>query len=300
MVKSKVSKRSKSPKAAAKQPSKEQEKKERLVTMEALAEGASSDDEMPPEEEWNKEAKALRQAIAGGAYDHLVKDADKRKGGKDDDDDSIEEVELGDNDDENDEDSEDDDDDDEDEEEEMAEGDDAEEDAEEEDESEAGEEMGDLKKLVADGASDSEEEEEDEEEEDDSPERRNIVSHKALSVVTEELAAVTKSMPWAEKIFIIPPTPLPFGGSEEGAVGTALDIHDDLKREVAFYDMALEAVVDARAQCKKSGIPFSRPEDFFAEMVKTDGKLLLVLQHVATRVDKLYFELPERLETHLY
>jgi rRNA-processing protein EBP2 len=281
MAKSKVNKKSKSPKAASKQP-KEQDKNERLVTMEALAEGASSDDEMPPEEEWNKEALALRQAIAGGAYDHLVKDADKKKGGNDNDDDSIEEVELGDNDDENDEDSEDDD---EDEEEDMADGDDVE----EEDESEAGEEMGDLKKLVADGASDSEEEdEEEEEEEDDSPERRNIVSHKALSVVTDDLAAVTNSMPWAEKIFIIPPTPLPFG-YEEGAAGTPLDIHDDLKREVAFYDMALEAVVEARVQCKKSGIPFSRPEDFFAEMVKTDGKLLLVLHHVAARVDKRYF-----------
>jgi rRNA-processing protein EBP2 len=85
-------------------------------------------------------------------------------------------------------------------------------------------------------------------------------------------------MPWAEKIFIIPPTPLPFG-LEEGASGTPLDIHDDLKREVAFYDMALEAVVEARVKCKKADIPFSRPEDFFAEMVKTDGKLLLVLHH---------------------
>jgi hypothetical protein len=86
MVKSKVSKRSKSPKAAAKQPVKEQSKNERLVTMEALAEGASSDDEMPPEEEWNKEARALREAIAGGAYDHLVKDADKKKKEDNDDD----------------------------------------------------------------------------------------------------------------------------------------------------------------------------------------------------------------------
>lgn len=287
MAKSKVNKKSKSPKAASKQP-KEQDKNERLVTMEALAEGASSDDEMPPEEEWNKEARALREAIAGGAYDHLLKDADKNK-----DDDSIEEVELGDNDDENDEDSEDDA---EEEKEEIEDGDDAS----EADESEAGEEMGDLKKLVADGASDSEEEddEEEEEEEDDSPERRNIVSHKALSVVTEELAGVTNSMPWAEKIFIIPPTPLPFG-LEDGASGTPLDIHDDLKREVAFYDMALEAVVEARVKCKQSGILFSRPEDFFAEMVKTDGKLLTALHHVAALVDERALLKDWRLKTHL-
>jgi rRNA-processing protein EBP2 len=293
MAKSKVNKKSKSPKAASKQPAKEQDDNERLVTMEALAEGASSDDEMPPEEEWNKEARALRQAISGGAYDHLVKDADKRKGGNDDDDDSIEEVELGDDDDENDEDSEDD----AEEEEENADGDDAS----EADDSEASEEMGDLKKLVADGASDSEEEdeEEDEEEEEDTAERRNIGSHKALSFVTDELAGVTNSMPWAEKIFIVPATPLPFG-LEDGAAGTPLDIHDDLKREVAFYDMALEAVIDARVKCKKAGIPFSRPEDFFAEMVKTDGKLLPALYHVAARVDKRDFLKDWRLTLDLF
>ena len=54
-----------------------------------------------------------------------------------------------------------------------------------------------------------------------------------------------------------------------------LGIHDDLQREVAFYDVALEAVLEAKVLCHKAGIPFTRPDDFFAEMVKTDGTLLL-------------------------
>ena len=88
-------------------------------------------------------------------------------------------------------------------------------------------------------------------------------------MVTEALAAEKKEWPWAETFCVVPVTPLPFGA---GTVD-ALNIHDDLKREVAFYDTALEAVLEAKERCHQAGVPFTRPEDFFAEMVKTDGKL---------------------------
>jgi len=53
---------------------------------------------------------------------------------------------------------------------------------------------------------------------------------------------------------------------------TILDVDpaDDLKRETAFYKLALDAVPFARAQCSKHDIPFSRPNDYYAEMVKSD------------------------------
>jgi rRNA-processing protein EBP2 len=289
MAKNKSNKKGKSPKAAVKE-------QKRIVTMEALEEGASSDDEMPPEEEWTKEARALRQAIAEGAFDKLITDKNEA-----DDDESIEEVVL--DKDGNDGNDEDDDDDEEEEDEEMvADDDDEDEEVDQEeqeasdgDDSDASEEKGDLKKLVASEATDSEEEDEEEEDEDeeDTIDMRNAVSAKALSVVTEDLAAVNNSKPWAEKLAIVPPTPLPFG--EEGQAGTTLDIHDDLKREVAFYDMALESVLEARIQCTDAGIPFSRPDDFFAEMVKTDGKLLLASLEVAPRCDEREFSLDLRL-----
>jgi rRNA-processing protein EBP2 len=256
---------------------KEQIEKERIVTMEALDEDASSGDEMPPEEEWNKEARALRQAIAEGAFEGLVKNSRKKKGADDDDDDdeSFEEVVLGDDD------------------EESEEEDDAnDEDVEVEDEkavkqdkddsSSSEEEAGDLKKLVA-AASDSEEEEDDDDdEEEDTIDRRNDMSSKALLVVTEELAAAKKHVPWAEQLFVVPPTPLPFGPDAEGEA--QLGIHDDLKREVAFYDMALESVTEARLLCKEAGIPFTRPDDFFAEMVKDDGTFFVVALAVCCHV----------------
>ena len=102
-------------------------------------------------------------------------------------------------------------------------------------------------------------------------ETNNHTNSKALSVVIAELAATHSKLHWAEKFVIVPPSPLPFGGNGN-AESNPLDIHDDLKREVAFYNTALEAVNIARLKCKEAGVPFARPEDFFAEMVKTDGK----------------------------
>ena len=48
------------------------------------------------------------------------------------------------------------------------------------------------------------------------------------------------------------------------------DVDDDLNRELAFYKQSLDAVKEARNLLKKEGMPFSRPTDYFAEMVKTD------------------------------
>jgi rRNA-processing protein EBP2 len=49
-----------------------------------------------------------------------------------------------------------------------------------------------------------------------------------------------------------------------------IDVNDDLNRELAFYKQALDAVQQGRKQLLEEGIPFSRPADYFAEMVKDD------------------------------
>jgi rRNA-processing protein EBP2 len=48
------------------------------------------------------------------------------------------------------------------------------------------------------------------------------------------------------------------------------DVDDDLNRELAFYRQSLDAAKGARSLLKKEGVPFTRPTDYFAEMVKTD------------------------------
>ena|ERR1700738_22793 len=49
-----------------------------------------------------------------------------------------------------------------------------------------------------------------------------------------------------------------------------IDINDDLQRELAFYKQALDAAVEGRRNLLAEGISFSRPADYFAEMVKDD------------------------------
>lgn len=51
------------------------------------------------------------------------------------------------------------------------------------------------------------------------------------------------------------------------------DISDDLQRELQLYSQSLEAANKARALLKAEGLPFSRPKDYFAEMIKDDGHM---------------------------
>jgi len=48
------------------------------------------------------------------------------------------------------------------------------------------------------------------------------------------------------------------------------DVQDDLARELQFYAQSLDAARRARALLLKEGVPFSRPTDYFAEMIKDD------------------------------
>jgi len=61
------------------------------------------------------------------------------------------------------------------------------------------------------------------------------------------------------------------------------DTHDDLQREVAFYNLALATVKHGEHTLKEMNEPYRRPDDYFAEMLKTD-------KHMTKIKDKLIFE----------
>ncbi|KAK7392008.1 hypothetical protein VNO78_20434 [Psophocarpus tetragonolobus] len=52
-----------------------------------------------------------------------------------------------------------------------------------------------------------------------------------------------------------------------------VDVNDDLARELAFYTQALEGTRHAFEKLQSMGLPFLRPADYYAEMVKTDGHM---------------------------
>ncbi|KAH6642077.1 eukaryotic rRNA processing protein EBP2-domain-containing protein [Boeremia exigua] len=123
---------------------------------------------------------------------------------------------------------------------------------------------------------DDEEDEEDEEAEDiplsdieslASEDKGDIIPHQRLTI--NNTAALTAALKRIE----LPYSKLAF--SEYQSVTTSepveiADIDDDLNRELAFYKQCLSSVKDARGRLKKEGAAFSRPADYFAEMVKSD------------------------------
>jgi len=55
-------------------------------------------------------------------------------------------------------------------------------------------------------------------------------------------------------------------------------VHNDFKREMNFYRQGQEAVLKALPRLKELSVPTKRPEDYFAEMAKSDDHMKKVAQ----------------------
>lgn len=97
--------------------------------------------------------------------------------------------------------------------------------------------------------------------------KEDILPHQRLTI--NNTSALLKSL----KSIALPLSTMSF--SEHQSITTESpvsieDVEDDLNRELAFYRQSLDAVKRARTLLKAEGVPFSRPPDYFAEMVKSD------------------------------
>jgi rRNA-processing protein EBP2 len=90
-------------------------------------------------------------------------------------------------------------------------------------------------------------------------------------------AALTQAL----STFALPFSTLPFNQhlSVTSTEDVTVDVNDDLNRELAFYKQALEAATIGRKKLLAEGVPFSRPSDYFAEMVKDDEHMDKVESH---------------------
>lgn len=64
--------------------------------------------------------------------------------------------------------------------------------------------------------------------------------------------------------------------------------NNDLEREANFYELALDGVRQGLLQLQQNGIPYRRPSDFFAEMIKPDkhmNKIKSTLISARTKMD---------------
>ncbi|KAJ2384777.1 RRNA processing protein [Coemansia sp. RSA 2559] len=96
--------------------------------------------------------------------------------------------------------------------------------------------------------------------------KKEFINHKAaLSTLIDELSQ--KDLEWIQRCDITSINPIVVESTE-----------DDLDRELKFYQQALEAVTMAKNSIEKAGVPFARPNDYFAEMVKSDSQMARIRQ----------------------
>ena len=50
-------------------------------------------------------------------------------------------------------------------------------------------------------------------------------------------------------------------------------VHNDFKRELTFYRQAQATVLEVIPRLKSMGVPTKRPDDYFAQMAKTDDHM---------------------------
>jgi len=106
-------------------------------------------------------------------------------------------------------------------------------------------------------------------------EPRGVCNAPALRSKNEELQYKipegAKRVPWVDTLVVD-------GQSDKPSTLTA---KDGVKLESAFLSMAGEGVKEAFRRLKVMNVPFNRPTDFYAEMLKTDKQMYLIKQRAA-------------------
>jgi len=97
--------------------------------------------------------------------------------------------------------------------------------------------------------------------------KKNVYDAEAIEQKIEDIKLTLKGhdprdeIPWIETLLL-----------NVGKVDLN-DAEDDLVREKLFYEMALKAANMGLDRLNEEGIPYTRPEDYFAEMIKTDDHM---------------------------
>ena len=100
-----------------------------------------------------------------------------------------------------------------------------------------------------------------------SDEREDILPHQRLTINN------TTALQKAYKSIALPYATITFSAHQTVVTADPVsipDVNDDLNRELALYKQCLDAANEGRSSLQTEGIPFARPNDYFAEMVKSD------------------------------
>ncbi|KAI0647869.1 eukaryotic rRNA processing protein EBP2-domain-containing protein [Trametes meyenii] len=104
--------------------------------------------------------------------------------------------------------------------------------------------------------------------EDAMPRQKVEIDNKIALERIRSTIALPSSLPWTETLAVTYPESI------------EVDVEDDLNRELAFYKQALHSAQAAKALAQKHKFPFTRPADYFAEMVKSDSHMERIRQRL--------------------
>ncbi|KAJ3557163.1 hypothetical protein NM688_g1622 [Phlebia brevispora] len=133
------------------------------------------------------------------------------------------------------------------------------------------------KNLVVEVEEDQEEDQEvlledaDSVDDDAVPKQKIEIDNKVGDIALERIRDTIKldpSLPWTETLTVTYPETI------------TVDVDDDLNRELAFYKQALHGAQTAKSLAAKHNFPFTRPSDYFAEMVKSDSHMERIRQRL--------------------
>ncbi|KAI8092567.1 putative rRNA-processing protein ebp2 [Halteromyces radiatus] len=120
---------------------------------------------------------------------------------------------------------------------------------------------------------DSQNTDQESEDEDDIKEQEQYIpknDEDALRRLTDKLRL--KDLPWIETMQVTSTKPIEIKQDDNQ--------DQDMARELAFYQQALEAARIARDKFKELDVPFSRPDDYYAEMLKSDEHMAKIRQRL--------------------
>ncbi|KAH9480708.1 rRNA-processing protein EBP2 [Psilocybe cubensis] len=100
------------------------------------------------------------------------------------------------------------------------------------------------------------------------PRQKIEIDNKVALDQIRESIQLDPSLPWTETLVLNYPQTID------------VDVNDDLNRELAFYKQALHGANAARALAAKHNFPFTRPADYFAEMIKSDSHMERIRQRL--------------------
>jgi len=104
--------------------------------------------------------------------------------------------------------------------------------------------------------------------EDAVPRQKIEIDNKVALKRIRKTIQLDPSLPWTETLSVSYPEIID------------VDVNDDLNREVAFYKQALHSANTARSLAARHNFPFTRPSDYFAEMVKSDSHMERIRQRL--------------------